>query len=168
MLAQSSISSLTLCTLFNVLFFFHFSSETGLFSIEYLDDGHVALKASNDKYVNAQQNGRLFAVSNSVGDREKFIITVVNRPILVLKCDYGFVGFKSSGNPRLECNKASLEYIYLVQYENESLKGRYQLKGKKNLIIITPPRSNVDLWRPLSLTLKAITGLTLRASHRFI
>lgn len=33
------------------------------------------------------------------------------RPILVLKSDQGFVGYKSSSSIRLECNKASYETI---------------------------------------------------------
>lgn len=41
------------------------------------------------------------------------LITILTclRPILVLKSDQGFVGYKSSSSLRLECNKASYETI---------------------------------------------------------
>lgn len=39
------------------------------------------------------------------------LIIILCRPILVLKCDQGFVGYKSSSSLRLECNKASYETI---------------------------------------------------------
>lgn len=41
------------------------------------------------------------------------VVLILNffRPILVLKSDQGFVGYKSSSSLRLECNKASYETI---------------------------------------------------------
>lgn len=104
------------------------ASGTGLFSIEWQDDGAVALKASNDKYVTAKMNGSLYAVSDSCGDKERMILTVINRPILILKCDFGFIGFKSASNARIECNKASHDVIYLEH--NSGRSGAYHLKGR--------------------------------------
>ena len=48
------------------------------------------------------------------------------RPILVLKCEQGFVGYKS-GTVRLECNKATYETI---QVERGDL-GLVHFKGKQ-------------------------------------
>jgi fascin 1/2 len=46
-------------------------------------------------------------------------------PILVLKCEQGFVGYKTNACPRLECNKASYETIQVERDE----KGIVHFKG---------------------------------------
>ena len=48
-----------------------------------------------------------------------------NRPVLVLKCDQGFVGYKSATSTRLECNKATYETIVVERTD----KGMVHLKG---------------------------------------
>jgi fascin 1/2 len=87
----------------------------GLFTIEWLADGRAALKAAcNGRYVTARMNGSLYAVSDELADRERFTLTLVNRPRLVLKCDHGYVGFKSATNARYECNKAASDPVKLI------------------------------------------------------
>ena len=102
-------------------------SPAGLFSVEFLKDGAVALRASNGKYITARMNGSLYAVSDSVTDKEKFYATIVNRPILVLKCEFGFVAFRTANNARYECNKSFYDVIY-VQHTNGA-SGAYHLMG---------------------------------------
>jgi len=52
---------------------------------------------------------------SAVADRERFMLTVANRPRLFLKCDHGFVGVKSSASPaRAECNRAFSDPVALV------------------------------------------------------
>lgn len=70
-------------------------------------------------------NGSLYAVSDSLGDRERFIMTIINRPLLVLRCDFGFVGFRTPNNSRYECNKAYYDVIYVEQSNSPA----YYLKG---------------------------------------
>ena len=41
----------------------------------------------------------------------RYYFYLINRPILVLKCEQGFVGYKSPGSTRLECNKAAYATI---------------------------------------------------------
>ena len=41
----------------------------------------------------------------------RFFFYLANRPVLVLKCEQGFVGRKSSSSERLECNRANYETI---------------------------------------------------------
>jgi len=107
-------------------------SPTGLFTIEWLDDGSVGIKGSNGRYVTARMNGSLYAVSDSLADRERFIMTIVNRPLLVLRCDYGFVGFRTPNNSRYECNKAYYDVIYVEQSNGPA----YYLKGSPRPLII--------------------------------
>jgi fascin 1/2 len=106
-------------------------SATTLFTIDWLPDGHVTLCASNNRYVTARMNGSLYAVSDAPTEKEQFYLTVNNRPILVLKCDYGFIGFKLPSNPRIECNKASYDVITLEHTNGTS--GNYFFKGHNGL-----------------------------------
>lgn len=46
--------------------------------------------------------------------------------MLVLKCDQGFVGFKSNSSAKLECNKGSYETILVERGE----KGVVYFKGR--------------------------------------
>lgn len=107
-------------------------SGKGLFSLEWLDDGAAAIKASNGKYLTARMNGSLYAVSDEVSEKERFLITIINKPRLVLKCDYGFVGLKTPTNPRYECNRATYDSIILQHagdltsaYHLQSHNGKY-------------------------------------------
>ena len=109
-------------------------SNSGLFHFEWQDDGAIALRAQNGRYITAKMNGSLYATSDSPNEKELFYMTIVNRPILVLKCDYGFVGFKSTSNPRIECNKATYDVIYLEHTDGQNAS--YYLKGRLIILFI--------------------------------
>ena len=102
-------------------------TPTGLFGIEYLDGGFVALKASNGRYITAKMNGSLYATSDSITDKERFTMTIINRPILIIKCEYGFWGFKAQGSTRIECNKHNYEIMFLEHTWGEDAV--YYIKG---------------------------------------
>jgi len=48
------------------------------------------------------------------------------RPILVLRCEQGFVGYKSSSSARLECNKTNYETVHVERGEH----GQVFFKGQ--------------------------------------
>jgi len=75
------------------------------------------------------------AISEAITDLEIFRISLVNRPILVLKCEYGLVGYKNKTNCKLECNKSTFNVILLE--ESNDLNGYYCLKGFLFLKLIT-------------------------------
>lgn len=95
-------------------------SGKSLFTIEWLNDGAAAIKASNGKYLTARMNGSLYAVSDEVLEKERFVITIINRPRLVLKCDYGFIGLKTPTSTRYECNRAAYDTIILRPASDQS------------------------------------------------
>ena len=105
-------------------------SLSGLFSVDWLPDGAVALCASNGRYVTARMNGSLNAVADGVSsDRERFHVTIINRAQLVLRCEYGFVGFRSDAHPRIECNKTTYDVICVEHSGGENAEYMYFLKG---------------------------------------
>jgi len=85
-------------------------SKEALFQIDWHQDGAVSFKASNGQYVGTKKSGHLFANMDNIEENARFYFYLVNRPILVLKCDQGFVGYRT-GTIKLECNKATYETI---------------------------------------------------------
>ena len=77
------------------------------------------------KYIGNKKSGHLFANCDSIEDNTRYFFYLINRPILVLKCDQGFVGYKA-GSVKLECNKASYETIQVERVEN----GLVHFKGE--------------------------------------
>ena len=63
-------------------------------------------------------------------ENTKYYFYLINRPVLVLKCDQGFVGYKSSSSTRLECNKATYETIVVERTD----KGMVHLKGRRSFL----------------------------------
>jgi len=102
-------------------------SKDGLHELMWLEDGSVAFKANNGKFVGTKKSGHLYANCESVDEpNAKYYFYLINRPVLVLKCDQGFVGYKSATSTRLECNKATYETIVVERTD----KGMVHLKGQ--------------------------------------
>jgi len=97
---------------------FAFRGVKGLFAIDWQPDGLATLQSvSNGRYVTARLNGSLQASvdQSAVGERERFTLTLANRPRLLIKCDHGFVGVKCSAQPaRAECNRAFSDPVTLL------------------------------------------------------
>lgn len=100
-------------------------SANSLFEMVWQADGSVALRANNGKYLATKRSGHLFASSETVEENSKYYFYLINRPILVLKCEQGFVGYKAPGSTKLECNKACYETIRVERLE----KGVVNFKG---------------------------------------
>lgn len=101
-------------------------SEKCLFEIEWREKGLVAIKsAENGRYVTAKMAGNLCATVDSPTDKELFKFRLMNRPLLVLRGEFGFVDFKSASNEKVECNKSTYDIIQVENGEN----GAYHLKG---------------------------------------
>lgn len=103
-----------------------------LFEMVWHGDGSVSFRANNGKFLATKRSGHLFSTSESIEEITKFYFYLINRPILVLKCEQGFVGLRTQSTTKLECNKATYETI-LVERSN---KGVVFFKGK----FVTPSR----------------------------
>lgn len=105
----------------------------------------VALRASNGRYVCTKRNGQLAAVSDTVGkfggDREhrgvpgmlragccagedeEFTLKLINRPMLVLRGEHGFVCYHRGSN-LLDSNRSVYDVFHITFSD-----GAYQIQG---------------------------------------
>ncbi|KAL8163475.1 UNVERIFIED_CONTAM: Fascin-2 [Gekko kuhli] len=83
----------------------------------------VALKAGNGKYICTKRNGQLAAVTDTVGEDEEFVLKLINRPILVLHGDHGFVCYHRNSN-MLDANRSTYDVFQIIFSD-----GAYQIKG---------------------------------------
>merc|ERR1712184_43529 len=82
-------------------------ANAALLDLNWLEDGAVTFKADNGKFVGAKKSGHLFANVDVLEDNSRFFFYLTNRPILILKCEQGYVGFRMATSVKLDCNKAS-------------------------------------------------------------
>ncbi|XP_062387035.1 fascin-2a [Sardina pilchardus] len=93
-----------------------------MFDIQWLDR-RVGLKASNGKFVCTKKNGQLAAVSDSVGEDEQFLMKLINRPILILHGENGYVCHHKSSNT-LDANRSVYDIFALLFSD-----GAYHIKS---------------------------------------
>ncbi|XP_029015908.1 fascin-2a isoform X2 [Betta splendens] len=107
-----------------------------MFDIEWREH-RVALKASNGKYVCTKKNGQLSAVSDSVGDDELFLMKLINRPMLILRGENGFVCHHKSSNA-LDANRSVYDIFSLIfndgAYNIQSMSGRFWYVSGSGLV----------------------------------
>ena len=109
------------------IFFDAFRSSNALFELLWHEDGSISFRGNNGKFVGTKKSGHLYANCDADGEENtRYFFYLVNRPVLVLKCDQGFVGYKAAGATKLECNKATYETIQVERAD----KGQVYFKGK--------------------------------------
>ncbi|KAH8037411.1 hypothetical protein HPB51_009966 [Rhipicephalus microplus] len=134
-------------------------------------DGSVTLVASNGKLVGAKKSGHLFANCEPGDPAAKFHFALVNRPVLVLRCDQGFVGRKGPSSPRLECNRASYEIVHVERADRgvchlKGNNGKYWGIAEDGSISVDSDDTcgfYVELREPSRLCLKTADGSYLNA-----
>nr|WAW84883.1 fascin [Halisarca dujardinii] len=104
----------------------NYSQPDCQFEAEWLGN-QIALKTNKGSYVSVKANGQLVTTGVELKDECKLEINMLNRPVLVLRCEHGFVGakpemVKSTG--ALVCNKSNYDV-----YEVTGGNGIYTLKG---------------------------------------
>ena len=130
---------------------FSFRTKDGFFSIDWQEDGSVGIKGTDGKYLSNKQTGALFSLSSELGDQQKFKILIVNRPLLVLKGEHGFVGTKMG---QYICNKAKHDMLSLEITSRDT----YILKGKHN----------AWWWYSVHDIRSSVSGLTVTSQQKTV
>lgn len=112
--------------------------DTAFFGLEW-HGSHVSFQSASDKYVTIKPNGKLASTADSVGDKEKFLLQLINRPLLILRCEHGFVGSKGTSE-RLESNRSSYD-VFKLHFDD----GKYKLEGRNGKFAQLDASSNLNL-----------------------
>ncbi|VVD03821.1 unnamed protein product [Leptidea sinapis] len=130
--------------------------------------GWLSFRANNGKYVTTKRSGHLYANSDVPDDNCKYYFYLINRPILVLKCEQGFVGPKGV---KMECNKANYETIQVVRGPKGTVyfkgsNGKYwEADGEAVTCDAEAPQGfQLQLREPTRLAIRAADGRYLAAA----
>lgn len=136
------------------------------FEIEWYCD-KIAIKASNGKYITAKTNGQLSTSSAECVDETcKFTFQFINRPIIVLRGAYGFVGVKGSSGT-LECNRSHYDVFLMTESEGGyAFKGAngkfFKVEGDKTLSM------NGDAPTEFFFELRALSKMLIRVGDNYV
>ncbi|KAJ1527247.1 hypothetical protein ONE63_008772 [Megalurothrips usitatus] len=140
-------------------------SSNALFDLVWQGDGSVGFRANNGKFVATKRSGHLYANADAVEEPSKYFFYLINRPILVLKCEQGFVGYKSPQSPKLECNKASYETIQVERSEKgvvyfKGQNGKYWHVDGEGVCADSDAQEGffLELREPTRICIKSVTG----------
>ncbi|XP_072746922.1 protein singed [Anoplolepis gracilipes] len=154
----------------------HKRSSNALFDLAWQsNDGTVALRANNGKFLATKRSGHLYANADSLNgndsDAAKYHFYLMNRPVLVLRCEQGFVGPKSASGIKLECNKAVYETIRVERCERGVVRfkgqnGKYWHADSEGVTVDSDMPSDgfyLELREPSRICIKCVDGRYLTA-----
>ncbi|XP_056265269.1 fascin-like [Pseudoliparis swirei] len=146
-------------------------SADSFFELEWRD-GRVCVRAANNKYVIAKRNGHLAATVDSAGEAEQFLMKLINRPIIVLRGEHGFIGARKAGTATLDSNRASYD-VFQLEFHNgayalKDSQGKYWCVGDDAAVSCssaTPVQFLFEFCDLNKMAIRALGGKYLKGDH---
>ncbi|XP_062865773.1 fascin [Trichomycterus rosablanca] len=132
----------------------------------------VTLKASNGKFLAAKKNGQLAASVDSAGEQEEFVLKLINRPLIVLRGEDGFIGCRKQGTGTLDSNRSSYD-VFQLEYNNNSYclrdsTGKYWMVEADGTVVsssATPVYFQFEFCDSNRVAIRTQEGFYLKGDH---
>ncbi len=132
------------------------------FQLEW-NENKISLKANNDKYLCPKMSGHLVASSDVVAEKESFVFGIVNRPLLVLRGEFGYIGLRSGMN-KLECNRGNYDVFELIfedsYYKIKAKNGKFWTLDDSKTVVAAGDEAGGDKF---AIVLKDTKHMYLKA-----
>lgn len=145
------------------------TTPDSFFTIDWQDNGTAGIKGPDGKYLSNKQTGILYSTGSNFEDINKFKIIIVNRSVLVLKCDFGFVGLK--GNQYI-CNKSKYDILHVASagdgaYTIQGPDGKYWNVGEDTMIYsdANPTKFHFQFCGSSLMAIRAPNGCYLKGEQ---
>jgi len=147
-------------------------TEAAWFNVEWRGAA-IALKANNGKYLIRKPNGAITASSDTVDDSALFTFNLINRPQLVLRSEFGYVGVRTvQGKPLVQSN-LPLGDVFISTVDNGNYAfqagGKFfklESDGSISATGSAPEWFNIELLAHSRYALKAVaTGKYVKAEQ---
>ena len=132
----------------------------------------IGLKsAQSGKFVSVKSNGKMSVDSAELAPECKFVFDFINRPLLVLRGSYGFVGVKGNSGI-LECNRSHYDVFHVTcdngTFHIQGANGKYMGIEKSDTITVsseTPVEFFFELRAHTHMAILAPNGKYLQGAQ---
>lgn len=133
------------------------------FTIDWLNE-KIAIKGSNGKYVTVKKNGGLVAKDSETSDESVFVYELINRPLLVLRGQHGFISTTDKSKQLMSCSaKAYAFHMHVkagVCQISDPLNQHWEVNGDASAVSVSgqgPSKFYLEFVGLSKIALKHVT-----------